>query len=241
MKTSILFTTFLVLLFLTSCDIYIDIFEGKDDKSETDSGFKDSSGTFTDRRDSKVYKWVKIGSQVWMANNLKATAYNDGTPIPNVAGAANYCWFGNDQLNYGETYGALYNWNAVNSGKLCPKGWHVPSDAEWEELTRHISNQKGPYEKVDGNWLELGRHLKTRSGWANNGNGTDDFGFSGLPGGDRGYDGYFRYAGNYGHWWSSTEASATTAWSRGLNWGNTNFDRYGHHKDLCFSIRCIKD
>lgn len=241
MKNSILSTTFLVLLFLTSCDIYIDIFEGKDDKTETDSGFKDSSGTFTDRRDSKVYKWVKIGSQVWMANNLKATTYNDGAPILNETGGASYCWFGDDQIKFGDTYGALYNWYAVNSGKLCPKGWHVPSDAEWEELARQISNIKGPYEKVDGNWPELGRHLKTRSGWANNGNGTDDFGFSALPGGDRGYDGYFRYAGNFGHWWSSTEASSTTAYSRNLAWVDNILGRGVPHKALCISVRCIKD
>ena len=98
-----------------------------------------TSGTFIDSRDGNEYNWVQIGDQVWMAENLKVTKYNDGIAIPNVTddtawgelttGAGALCDYDNTPSN-SETYGKLYNWHAVNTGKLCPTGWHVPSDAE---------------------------------------------------------------------------------------------------------------
>ena len=97
-------------------------------------------------KDRNVYKTVIIGTQVWMAENLKTTKYKDGTAIPLVtdgnAWAAlstpGYCWYNNDAATYEDTYGVLYNWYTVNTGKLCPTGWHVPSDAEWTTI-RNIS------------------------------------------------------------------------------------------------------
>ena len=110
--------------------------------SNSNSG---NSGTFTDPRDGHVYKWVKIGTQIWMAENLSATKYNDGTAIPNVTDntkwgtlkTPSYCYYNNGLIFY-NTYGALYNWYTVNTGNLAPIGWHVPTDAEWTILTTHL-------------------------------------------------------------------------------------------------------
>jgi uncharacterized protein (TIGR02145 family) len=99
--------------------------------------------------DGNAYPTVVIGTREWMAGNLRTTKLNDGTPIPlikdgkqwsNASGPA-YSWYNNDEPKYGNTYGALYNWYAVNTGKLCPSGWHVPTDAEWEVLTEHLGGK----------------------------------------------------------------------------------------------------
>ena len=146
--------------------------------------------TFADSRDGNVYKTVKIGDQTWMAENL---AYDAG----------NNCWeYENDGEN-AATYGRLYNLETAKAA--CPNGWHLPSDNEWEQLAIYINETKGPYSKAgDGDdWNELGKHLKTTTGWSENGNGTNDFGFSGLPGGHRTYGGKFQDIGFNGYWWCS--------------------------------------
>jgi uncharacterized protein (TIGR02145 family) len=107
--------------------------------------FSGSSGTFTDSRDGEVYKWVKIGDQVWMAENLRTTKYRDSTNIPNVTDyeawsklkTPGYCWYNNEITNRNK-YGALYNWHTVNTDKLAPKGWHVTTDAEWTTLVNYL-------------------------------------------------------------------------------------------------------
>ena len=96
--------------------------------------------------DGNIYTTVKIGDQIWLVGNLKTTRYNDGSPIPKVAdymawsnqAAPAYCWYNNDSLTYKPSYGALYNWYAVSTGKLCPVGWHVPTDGEWTSLTEYL-------------------------------------------------------------------------------------------------------
>ena len=96
------------------------------------------------------YHTVIIGNQTWMVENLKVTEYNDGTAIPLVESnsdwwnrtTAAYSWNENDEAKYKDSYGALYNWYAVNTGKLCPAGWHVPTDAEWTELIRYLGGEK---------------------------------------------------------------------------------------------------
>ena len=124
---------------------------------------------------------------------------------------------------------------------ICPSGWHLPSDAEWEQLAQYVSDQKGPYSKSDDNWGEVGKHLKATSGWNNNGSGTDDFGFSALPGGYRDYGGYFYDIGDYGFWWSSTEYDSKYAWYRYLLCSYSGFYRYYYCKDNGFSVRCVRD
>jgi uncharacterized protein (TIGR02145 family) len=198
-------------------------------------------GTITDY-DGNVYQTVIIGDQCWMKENLKTTKYKDGTSIPYVPNSSNwihlstpgYCWFNNDQTSFKDTYGALYNWHAVNTGNLCPNGWHVSSDAEFTELTDYIAS--------NGHSGTEATALKSTSGWNDSGNGTDNFGFSALPGGYRHYNtGDFWYAGDYGDWWCATGYDATTAWMRSINSLDNGVLRSPYHKSLGFSVRCIKD
>ncbi|MDX9696942.1 MAG: fibrobacter succinogenes major paralogous domain-containing protein [Bacteroidales bacterium] len=188
--------------------------------------------------DGNVYKTVVIGSQEWMAENLKTTKYNDGTPIslitdntawPTTSGA--YCWYNNDIGNK-TTYGALYNWYAVvDSRKLCPVGWHVPTDTEWSTLTTYLGGES-----------VAGGKMKAITLWASPNMGADNSsGFTALPGGSRSYDGYFDNVGYYGGWWSSTEGSTYYAFYRGLNYGSSSVDRGYDYRRYGFSVRCLRD
>ena len=128
-------------------------------------------GTFTDKRDGKKYKTVKIDTQTWMAENL------------NYAASGSKCY--DNKPENCQKYGRLYDWSTAK--KACPSGWHLPSKAEWDVLG------------------DDSKKLKAKSGWNNNGNGTDEFGFSALPGGYGNSDGSFYNVGNYGYWWSANE------------------------------------
>jgi uncharacterized protein (TIGR02145 family) len=150
--------------------------------------FAQQKGTFTDTRDGKTYKTTKIGEQVWMAENLN---YEAGGKC-----------YGNDPANC-DKYGRLYDWNVAM--KACPKGWHLPSNKEWHSLINATGEKyvKQNYESV------AGRKLKSKSGWDSNCkyycNGTDELGFSALPGGHN-YSGRDFYgAGGGGYWWTATE------------------------------------
>ncbi|MBI5010148.1 MAG: fibrobacter succinogenes major paralogous domain-containing protein, partial [Bacteroidia bacterium] len=133
--------------------------------------------------DGNVYQTVTIGTQVWMKENLKTTKLNDGIALPNVIDNAawaaltttGYCWYNNDATTYKSTYGALYNWYAVNTGKLCPIGWHVPSDDEWTLLTTF----RGGYSVAGGKLKETG----TLHWTSPNTGATNETGFTALPGG----------------------------------------------------------
>lgn len=195
-------------------------------------------GTITDA-DGNTYNTIWINGRQWMKENLKTTKYNNGTSIPNVTdngawgglSTPAYCWYNNDQPTYGNTYGALYNWYAVNTGNLCPAGWHVPTDAEWTALTDYV-----------GGASIAGTKLKATSGWNSGGNGTDDFGFSALPGGyRRNGDGTFLSVGSRGYWWSSTESDAASAWSRRVAYDYGSVDRGYGSKRYGFSVRCVRD
>ena len=166
--------------------------------------------------DGYSYAVVTIGDQCWFAENLRTTVYADGSAIPQVTDNTAWaglstgarCDYDNDATNVA-TYGRLYNWYAVEQG-LCPTGWHVPNDGEWTDLENYINSQ--------GFAGAEGTALRSTSGWddsgpiavAGGGNGTNDFGFSALPGGYRGTenstvgvnDGYFVNAGFEGNWWS---------------------------------------
>ena len=199
--------------------------------------------TFTDSRDGTVYKAVTIGNQVWMAENLKATMFSDGTAIPLVtdntmwAGLTTpaYSWYNNDKDTYGPTYGALYNWYTVNTGKLCPTGWHVPSYAEWNTLVNYL----GGYMVAGGKLKEAG----TAHWNSPNTGATNSSGFSALPGGERvDVNGSFIWIGYAGGWWSSTEGSPWDAWIYRL-FCNTSIAHSGndYFKQGALSIRCVKD
>lgn len=188
--------------------------------------------------DGNVYTTVTIGTQVWMVENLKTTKYNNGIPIPNVTSNSDwgiltsgaYAWYENNQATYKDTYGALYNWYAVNTGNLCPTGWRVPTDAEWTALTDYV-----------GGASLAGTKLKATSGWENGGNGTDDFGFSARPGGYRDDHGDSDRVGYGGTWWSSTEYSTSNAWGRDMYYNGSNVYRGTGSKSWGFSVRCLRD
>lgn len=167
------------------------------------------SGTVTDS-DGNVYNTVTIGTQVWMAENLRTTKYKDNTAIPLVTdntawtnlSTPGYCWYNNDAATNKSTYGALYNWYTVNTGKLCPTGWHVPTDAEWSTLTTCL----GGVGVAGGKLKEAGT-----SHWMSpNVGATNETGFTALPSGYRYAGGTFEYNGLGGWWWSSTESSLLT-------------------------------
>ena len=109
--------------------------------------------------DGDVYTSITIGTQIWLVQNLKTTKYNDGEVIPNIIDntawteltTPGYCWYNNDAATYKPTNGALYNWYAVNTSKLCPLGWHVPSDDEWKTLEISMGMTQGEVEKI-GAW-----------------------------------------------------------------------------------------
>jgi uncharacterized protein (TIGR02145 family) len=188
------------------------------------------------------YKVVRIGTQTWMAEDLKTTKYNDGTPIPNITDNAAwaalatgaYCDYSNTPGN-SVTYGRLYNWYAVNTGKLAPTGWHVATDAEWTILTNYLGID---YPFAGGKLKETGT-----SHWSPPNTGaSNSSGFTALPGGYRMYlDGTFGNLGKYGYWWSSTARDAAGAWSFQLYYGNFISYRISGNFPYGFSVRCVRD
>ncbi|MDP3003129.1 MAG: fibrobacter succinogenes major paralogous domain-containing protein [Bacteroidales bacterium] len=191
--------------------------------------------------DGNVYNTVTIGTQVWMKENLKTIKYNDGTAIPLVTdGAAwvalstpGYCWYNNDAATYKATFGALYNWYTVNTGKLCPSGWHVPSDAELTTLTTYLGG-----EIVAGGKL---KETGTTHWLSPNTGATNESGFTALPGSNRTEIGTFYSFGYNGNWWSSTVYSTTDAWYRNMNYSYSDVYRNYYPKIHGFSVRCLRD
>ena len=208
--------------------------------------------------DGNVYSEITIGDQVWMVENLRTTRYNDGSAVPSVTDPGDwialttggYCWYDND-VSYKDTYGALYNWNAVNTGKLCPDGWHVPTDDDWTLLENYlVSNGYNFDGTTTGN--KTGKALSSSSGWnyssVEGSIGNTDFpqkrnatGFSALPGGSRKLDGSFDYLGRGTLFWSSTQSSETEVWSRDLYFLNVDLRRDYDNKILGCYVRCLKN
>lgn len=181
----------------------------------------DSAKTFKDSRDGKVYKTVKIGNQIWMAENL---AY--------APSSGNYWAYDNDNSNV-ETYGYLYDWETACD--VCPDGWHLPTDAEWTELTDYLGENAGGKLKATGT-IEAGTGL-----WYDPNTGaTNETGFTALPGGGRDGSGAFYYVGFTGFWWSATESTANGAWGRNMTYSLSDVNR-GLGKELGFSVRCLRD
>jgi uncharacterized protein (TIGR02145 family) len=190
--------------------------------------------------DGNVYRTVRIGGQVWMAENLNTSTFRNGDPIPEartggewekagIGGQPAWCYYNNDPAN--AKYGKLYNWYAVNDPRgLAPHGWHVPEDAEWQQLMDHLEGESAS-----------GIKLKSSGGWNDNGNGTNESGFNALPGGLRYSWGAFRYTGEYGFWLSSDEHSSKSARSRFLSFRSGSSGRYHLMKGKGYSVRCIMD
>jgi uncharacterized protein (TIGR02145 family) len=191
------------------------------DKTPCDFEFSDGS-TFTDTRDGKTYKSVKIGNRTWMAENL------------NYKIDKSWC-YGNDEANC-KKYGRLYDWKSAV--KACPSGWHLPSNEEWLNLVNYAGG---------GNYA--GKNLKSTTGWDNyegkSGNGTYEFGFSAMPGGFRFPDGNFKDSGMEGYWWSSDEFFRSggyyAAHYRHMHSGTVLVPEDINPKEYSLSVRCIKD
>ncbi len=191
--------------------------------------------------EGNIYKTVQIGSQLWMAENLKSTRYNDGSAIPLVRGdewndltTNAYCWYKNNYNTFGKVYGALYNGYTVESGKLCPTGWRVPSDDDWITLLKNLGG-----EQYAGAMLKesVSTHWKSQNiGAANSEN------FTALPGGGRWAIGHFELLGQRGYWWSTSPYDNDfdhSIWM--IQWDKSSLRRVPSIKGNGFSVRCIKD
>ena len=176
-------------------------------------------GTFVDKRDYQEYKWLKIGEQIWMTENMNYKT-TDG------------CWCYDDKSSNCDIYGRLYIWETAKT--VCPEGWHLPSDNEWTELTNYLGGES----VAGGKMKEVGtEHWKSPNEGASNISG-----FSGLPGGYRnGSHGSFYGMGYYRYFWSATENNSSYAWGRKLFYKNAEVTRNRNNKSSGFSVRCIKD
>jgi uncharacterized protein (TIGR02145 family) len=205
--------------------------------------------------EGNVYNTVTLGSQVWMAGNLKTTKFNDNTSIPPVTDPATwtalttpgYCWYNNDAGSYKATYGALYNWVAVNTGILCPTGWHVPTYDQWIVLTDYLTNNGYGYA---GSGSDVAKSMASKSGWTtstsagsvgNDQASNNSSGFTALPGGNRGVDGVFQEISTGTFWWSSTPYSPTYAYLRYLYYDSFYYNWARNDMLAGYSVRCLKD
>jgi uncharacterized protein (TIGR02145 family) len=191
--------------------------------------------------DGNKYVTVKIGSQEWMAENLKTTRYRNGDTVPNISDdlewnnltTGAWCYY-DKSLGYGLIYGKLYNWFAVHDSRnLAPEGWHVATDADWSTLTNYLGGQFGA-----GGML---KETDTIHWQKPNSGATNETGFSALPGGYRDYTGAFYNIGSIGYWWSSTENNTTTAWFRFMLYSSSNANWNYHNKGVGFAVRCVRD
>jgi uncharacterized protein (TIGR02145 family) len=242
----------------------IDVDDNSIDKFYEQNDFISFTDSVKDK-DGNVYRAVKVGNQVWTVANLRTTKYNDGTPIPLVTDNSSwaklttpgFCYYSNtENPDSIIIFGALYNWYAVHSGKLAPKGWHIPTKAEWDSLQKYlIANGYNWDGTTIGN--EMAKALAAKTGWGacsiDGAVGYDmtqnnKSGFSALPGGyrfgnsrDHSLIGKFSFSGNYGYWWSNTELNDSTAFGRFLDFGQSNFGENYANKRQGQSVRLLKD
>ena len=225
-----------------------------------------SAGNIMTDADGNTYNAVTIGTQVWITENLKTTKYNDGTAIANITDDAAwqndtngaYSWYNNDAPTFKNVYGALYNWYAVNTGKVCPVNWHVPTESDWATLENYLIASGYNYDgTTDGNRATNNKIAKSLAGtvtWETDAlagtPGNTDYsakrdasGYDGLAGGYRNYSGVFVFEGRDGCWWTSSEIvpGATTVWSRWINASYVNVISGHYDKFYGFSVRCVKD
>jgi uncharacterized protein (TIGR02145 family) len=191
--------------------------------------------------DGNVYKTVTISKQIWIVENLKTTHYNDGEIIPLVEDSTawsdqnspGYCWYKNDRSHYENIYGALYKWYTVETGKLCPSGWHVPTEADWTTLVDFSGGEKVAASKLK----ETGK-----THWTDTSPGTtNSTGFTALPGGIRISYGGFNFIGSHGAWWSAQENSLGNAWLHSMIYIGNDVFKVEYDKTSGVSVRCVKN
>lgn len=203
------------------------------------SSCKKDNESFVVDIDGNKYKTVKIGNQVWMAENLKTSSYNDGATISNVESddawetltTGAFCYYDNDVSNNAK-HGKLYNWDAIGTGMLCPKGWRIPSNDDWNVLSDFLGD------------VSVGGKMKSTTGWdAPNTGATNESGFSAIGSGTRNQFGSFNDINVYSAWWTSEsfEDNNALAWFRGIINSNDILDEGTTIKKRAFSCRCIKD
>ncbi len=193
--------------------------------------------------DGNIYTTAQIGTQVWMTENLKTTRFNDNSKIPNITentawitlSTPAYCWYKNSKITIDYKYGALYNWFAVNTGKLCPTGWHVPEEDEWSILTDYLGGE-----------YDAGGKLKEQGiiHWISPNLGASNiFGFTALPAGYRSglTSGSFRAIGYIGWWWANTESDLNWARNRTMAYDVSEIARGQGLKRNGYSVRCLKN
>jgi uncharacterized protein (TIGR02145 family) len=207
-------------------------------------------GTVTDI-DGNVYQTIKIGDQVWMAENLKVTRYRNGDPIPHVTDNSTWgsdsvgawCNYNNDTNNV-STYGRLYNWYAVaDTRNIAPEGWRVPTDEDWKQLETYLGMSQAQTDASSWRGTDEGGRLKdTTTLWSSpNAGATNETGFTALPGGYRFRGGGF-YGISYGAgFWSATEESSGNAWTRYLGNDFSQVSRNSLDKYYGYSVRCVRD
>ena len=212
--------------------------------------------------DNNTYNTVQIGNQCWMKENLRTTHYANGTSIPlgtNASTTTAYRYNPNDDANNVPTCGYLYNWPAVMHGSsssttnpsgvqgICPTGWHVPSDAEWTQLTNYVSSQT--QYQCNNSSENIAKALASTTGWyssttacavGNNPSTNNATGFSALPAGDY-YGGNYSYFGGYAYFWSATESNGSYACCRYLGCLSANVSSGNGSKGNGFSVRCVRD
>ena len=208
--------------------------------------------------DGNQYKAVRIGNQVWMAENLRTTKYSDGTAIPlkvidnnawiNLS-TPGYCWWNNDSATSSVLYGAIYNWYAVNTGKLCPTGWHVPTDADWTLMENYLIANGYNYDGTNsGN--KIAKSLAAPTNWPLSSNtgvpGNTDYSvyrnkteFTALPVPGRGLT--FDCCEEYGKWWSASKFDNSSAWLRVIYYDKAYVERTYYLMVTGLSARCVKD
>ena len=225
----------------------------------------DDSGTFIDARDGQSYQWDRIGDQIWMAENLNASGYADGTAIPLVANASDwyqmsefekaYCHYDNNTA-YVSIYGALYTWNAalniddrsMNNFSMiqgvCPTGWHMPSDTEWKELEKYLGMSRAQADTTGWRGTDEGNKLKSIDYWGSYNKGTNESGFNARPGGSRNGRGNFNNHGTFAYFWCTPDSSEGSSWGRALIEFDSSIKRESvdyFPEKFAISVRCIKD
>jgi uncharacterized protein (TIGR02145 family) len=187
--------------------------------------------------DNNDYKTIPIGTQTWTAENLKVTRYNNGTAIPFIPDVSTwtaistpgYCYYNTDSVGYG----ALYNWYAVNTGNICPTGWHVATNEEWMNLIAYLGGESQAGGKLKetgtGHWLSP------------NTGATNATGFTSLAGGYRNSSGIYSNIKRSGYWWSASESSSLEAYYNFVFYNSNSIISSNSSKTSGFSVRCVKD